>query len=107
MTKTSAPVPSRQLRKAIFRPSGDQAACPSGTAFRVSRRSPLPSALITKISSLQAPGRSHSPALPRSWIAKTSFRPSGDQAGTARKRPPFAKRLRASLRFPLPSAFMT
>jgi hypothetical protein len=74
MTKTSAPVPSRQLRKAIFRPSGDQAAHPSGTAFRGSRRSPLPSALITKISSLQAPARSHSPALPRGWIAKTSFR---------------------------------
>jgi hypothetical protein len=79
---------------------------PVGTAFRVSRRSPLPSALITKISSLQAPARSHSPALPRSWIAKASFRPSGDQAGPL-GRGRAAMGLRASLRFPLPSAFMT
>jgi hypothetical protein len=36
--------------QAIFFPSGDQAGSQSGTEFRVNRRNPLPSALITKIS---------------------------------------------------------
>jgi hypothetical protein len=42
-------VPSLRLQ-AIFCPSGDQAGSESATVLRVSRRSPLPSALITKIS---------------------------------------------------------
>jgi hypothetical protein len=42
-------VPSLRLQT-IFCPSGDQAGSESATVFRVSRRNPLPSALITKIS---------------------------------------------------------
>src|SRR5262245_7970684 len=50
MTKTSAPVSWPQLVQAILCPSGDQAGSQSATAFRVSGRSPPPSALITQSS---------------------------------------------------------
>ncbi len=82
-------------RKAIVRPSGDHANQRMFSAWRVSRRSPLPSAFTTKRS--EFPDRSELP----SYLLKAIRRPFGDHAGS----PEVA--LAATRRALLPSAFMT